>query len=218
MFKRRTPRPFWRVMRESLWPRGGWTRAAQYVKHRLNRLPDSPHRISRGIMAGVMTTFTPFYGLHFILSAIIARLINGNILAALLATFFGNPLTYVPIGIVSLQTGYFILGIEKGTEVTEGLVAKFSWAGRDLFRNLWAYIIDSPRDWTHLRIFWDDVFYPYTIGGIIPGIIAGVIAYYVSLPLITAYQKRRVGKLKARLEALHRKVSKKETTNGTTDV
>ena len=33
---------------------------------------------------------------------------RGNILAAILATFFGNPLTYVPIGIVSLQTGYWL--------------------------------------------------------------------------------------------------------------
>ena len=73
--------------------------------------PIRPHRIARGIFAGVFTTFTPFFGLHFVVAAILARLMRGNILAALLATFFGNPLTYVPIGVVSLKTGHFLLGL-----------------------------------------------------------------------------------------------------------
>ena len=211
VFKRRDPRPWWRIIKEALWPRGGWGRAAQYIKHRLRRLPDSPHKISRGILAGVLTTFTPFYGLHFVFAAIIARLIQGNILAALLATFFGNPLTYVPIGIISLNTGYFLLGIQTDDmKVDEGLIAKFSGAGKDLFGNLWAYVTGAPRDWSHLAVFWQDVFWPYTVGGIIPGIIAGIICYYISLPLITAYQNRRRGRLKERLSALKRPLGKKE--------
>ena len=65
VFKRRDRRPIHRVVRELLWPRGGWARAARYVRHRLHRLPDPPERIARGIFAGVFTTFTPFYGFHF---------------------------------------------------------------------------------------------------------------------------------------------------------
>jgi len=84
-----------RVVGEALYPRGGWARAFHYVKHRVRRLPDSPERIARGIWAGVFVTFTPLYTMHFIVAALIARLIQGNILAALMATFFGNPLTYV---------------------------------------------------------------------------------------------------------------------------
>ena len=92
------------------WPKGGWKRAFHYVHYRLRRLPDSSQKISRGIWAGLFATFTPFYGLHFLTAAIIARLLKGNILAALLATFFGNPLTYFPIGAISIKTGNFILG------------------------------------------------------------------------------------------------------------
>ncbi|MDA0961670.1 MAG: DUF2062 domain-containing protein, partial [Proteobacteria bacterium] len=93
VFKRRERRSVWRAGVEFLYPRGGWTRAFHYVKHRVRRLPDSPERIARGIWAGVFTTFTPFYGLHFIVAAIISRVMQGNILASLMATFFGNPLT-----------------------------------------------------------------------------------------------------------------------------
>ncbi|WP_431358125.1 hypothetical protein [Sulfitobacter albidus] len=48
IFKRRDPKPWLRSVAEFLWPRGGWTRAFHYVKHRMRRLPDSPERIARG--------------------------------------------------------------------------------------------------------------------------------------------------------------------------
>ena len=94
MFKRRETRSWLRAIAEFFYPRGGWRRAASYVGHRLRRLPDPPHRIARGIAAGVFVCFTPFFGLHFFMAAILAFLMQGNIVAALLATFFGNPLTF----------------------------------------------------------------------------------------------------------------------------
>ena len=93
VFKRRDRRPVWEIVARALYPRGGWRRAAEYIALRLRRLPDSPEKIARGIGAGVFTTFTPFYGLHFILAGILAKILRGNIVAAILGTFFGNPLT-----------------------------------------------------------------------------------------------------------------------------
>ena len=60
VFKRRDRRAVINIMRDLLWPKGGWSRAFQYVKHRVRRLPDTPERIARGIWVGVFTTFTPF--------------------------------------------------------------------------------------------------------------------------------------------------------------
>ena len=77
-------------MAQALWPRGGRRRAFLYVRHRVNRLPGSPEQIGRGIWVGVFITFTPFYGLHFGISALLAWMIRGNVIAALLATFFGR--------------------------------------------------------------------------------------------------------------------------------
>ncbi|AUC52851.1 MAG: DUF2062 domain-containing protein [Sagittula sp.] len=206
MFKRRDRRPIWRIVAEALWPKGGWGRAARYVRLRLNRLPDPPNRIARGIFAGVFTTFTPFYGLHFIVAATLAWLMRGNILAALLSTFFGNPLTYVPIGVIAMKTGYWLLGLHGHPDHHDGsLGAKFVKAGQDLWDNFYAIFTPEQTDWSHLRIFYDEVFYPYMIGGIIPGIIAGTIAYYVSLPLITAFQNRRKGVIKAKLAELKKR-------------
>ena len=208
VFKRRDRRPIWRVLVEALWPRGGWGRAVRYIRLRLNRLPDPPHRIARGIFAGVFTTFTPFYGMHFVVAATLALILRGTVLAALLSTFFGNPLTYVPIGVASLKTGYWLLGIDgRGPhdEDHAGLVEKFLRAGNDLWDNLVTLFTGREAEWDHLLRFYNEVFYPYMIGGIIPGIIMGLVMYYISLPIITAYQNRRKGALKAKLAALKKK-------------
>lgn len=221
VFKRRDRRPYWRIIFEFFWPRGGWTRAFHYVKHRLRRLPDTPETIARGIFAGVFTTFTPFFGMHFMVAALIALILRGNILAALLATFVGNPLTYVPIGVLSLQLGYWILGMSQHAGpphhydgIAHGFGGKFLAAADDLKDNIWALFTDVDANWHGLIAFYNEIFFPYMIGGVIPGVIAGLVAYYISVPLIRAYQARRKGALKAKLAALRAKSAAKSARKG----
>lgn len=178
-------------------------RAFEYVKHRLRRLPDTPEKISRGVAAGVFITFTPLFGLHFVLAALIAKIIRGNIIAAILGTFFGNPLTYVPIAAVSFEMGHMILGRrlpEDGIELTLG--ETFAGAGRDLWSNFLALFGPERMDWHRLDIFYRDVFLPFLVGGILPGIVTGIVMYYISVPVIRAYQNRRRKKLRAKLAQL----------------
>jgi len=206
VFKRRDRRSALRVVGDALYPRGGWTRAFHYVKHRVRRLPDSPERIARGIFAGVFVTFTPFYMMHFIVAAAIARMMQGNILASLMATFFGNPLTYVPIGVISLQTGHWLLGTEF-EEAHTSFGGKFIDAGRDLKHNFLTLFNDDVPDWHGLAIFYDEVFFPYLVGGLIPGVITASVCYYLSVPLIRAYQQRRKGLIRDKLAAMKKKAA-----------
>jgi uncharacterized protein (DUF2062 family) len=206
VFKRRERRSLAEIVGRSLYPRGGWARAFEYVKHRVRRLPDTPEKISRGIWAGVFTTFTPFYGLHFVVAAIVAKVMRGNILAALLATFFGNPLTYLPIAVASLSTGHFLLGTRpKHGPLDTSLGDKFAGAGDDLLHNLMAIFTAEKMDWHKLGVFYNEVFFPYMIGGIVPGVVVATICYYLSLPLIGAYQNRRRKILQAKLDQLKKK-------------
>lgn len=214
VFKRREKRSWLQIVAESFWPRGGWGRAAIYVKHRIRRLPDSPHRIARGIATGVFVSFTPFYGLHFIVAFVIAKVIGGNVLAAMLATFFGNPLTFPFIAAIALKTGYWLLGLEVSPavrrqleaggaeEMSDGLIAVFSGAFADLFSNIHALFTPEHAHWDRLGAFYDQIFLPFLVGGILPGLVVGVVAYHVALPLIAAYQSRRAKKLKRKLDAL----------------
>ncbi|MBS1302211.1 DUF2062 domain-containing protein [Loktanella sp. SALINAS62] len=188
-------------MASAVYPEGGWRRAFWYVQRRLQRLPDTPEKIGRGIWAGVFTTFTPFYGLHFVVAAMIAKLMRGNILAALMATFFGNPLTYLPIAAASLGVGHWVLG--RGPHEDIGSVGgKFASAGRELAQNIWALFTPGRADWHGLSIFYHDIFFPYLIGGLLPGVVCATVAYFLAVPVLRVQQNRRRKVLRAKLEKL----------------
>jgi uncharacterized protein (DUF2062 family) len=202
IFKRRDSRSLLRVAAESLWPRGGWLRAFHYVKHRMHRLPGTPEQIARGIFAGAFTVFTPFFGLHFVVAAVLAKLMRGSILAALLATFLGNPLTYIPIAYTSLKTGHFLLGTRMRGELDQSIFSSFTAAAGDLWHNFVALFTPERAHWDELARFYDDVFFPWMVGAIVPGLLAGMVCYYLSVPVIRAYQKRRTARLRKKMEKL----------------
>lgn len=199
MFKR-NPRSYLRIVTEFFYPRGGWYRAARYVLHRLRRLPDPADRISRGIAAGVFVSFSPLFGLHFVTAALIAYVVRGNLLAAILATFVGNPITFPFIAGLSLNLGARFLGYPPRDMRLTQIVDAFSRAGDDIWHNFLAIFTHRAADWEGLSLFFDRVFLPYLIGGILPGLGAALIAFGLSRPIITAYQKRRVKQIRKRYE------------------
>jgi uncharacterized protein (DUF2062 family) len=119
-----------------------------------------------------------------------------------LGTFVGNPLTYVPIAFLSLQTGHWILGSTKRGELNESLFHKFSAAAGDLWHNVVAMFTPETAHWDELSRFYDDVFFPWMIGSLIPGTIFGLLFYYISVPVIRAYQKRRTARLQKKMQKL----------------
>ncbi len=173
--------------------------------HRLRRLPDPPHRIARGIAIGVFVCFTPFFGFHLVIATILVFLIQANLLAALLATFFGNPLTFPVIAIVSLELGQWMLGAPGDVHLPQ-VFAEFTSASVELWRNITALFTNDVAQWRQLCGFFWRVFWPYLVGGLIPGIITGTVAYILALSAVTAYQKHRIRKLKERYSSSRMKL------------
>lgn len=200
IFKRRDTRPLLRTIAEFFWPRGGWRRAATYILHRMRRLPDLPERICIGIAAGLYVSFLPLYGLHFVTAALVAWIFRGNILAALLATFYGNPLTFPLMAAGGLELGGRLLGTEVRMSVS-GVISAIGRAGSELSHNLFTVITGDPVHWGRLVSFWHEVYLPYMVGGLLLGLPFAVAAYFVHLPLVRAYQRSRQKRLKQRFEA-----------------
>lgn len=200
MFKRRDPKTWPRAIFEAIWPKGGWGRAASYVMHRIRRLPDPPHKIARGIAAGVFVTFTPFFGFHFVLAAMLAFVMQGNIVAAILATFVGNPLTFPVIAAACLEMGQWMLDT-PGVGPLKVVFSDFGRASAELWHNILAIFTGEKAHWEFLGHFFWRVVWPYTVGGIIPGIITAIISYMLARPAVAAYQRRRVARLKQRYES-----------------
>lgn len=190
VFKRRERLSWTQRVSQTVYPRTGWRRAVEYIGHRVKRLPDTPHKIALGFACGVFVSFSPLFGLHFFYAWICARIVRGNGIASLIGTFVGNPLTFPLIAASSFGLGRWITGM-RGREHGESVMGAFSEAGAGLWQSFKSLFGFGEPALDRLGPFWSDVFFPYLIGGIFTGLITAAVFYFLTKPLVAAYQSRR---------------------------
>ena len=159
----------------------------------MRRLPDTPHRIAFGFALGVFASFTPFFGAHILLAAGLAKLLRGNIVASLIGTLAGNPLTFPLIASVSLGLGRRILGYGASGEDFSRVSDAFGEAAGGLWSSLLSLVGRGDSQWRRLEPFVDYILWPYFVGGLLPGLAAALASYLLLRPLVAAYQARRRG-------------------------
>ncbi|MEM1264744.1 MAG: DUF2062 domain-containing protein [Pseudomonadota bacterium] len=191
MFKRRKSLGFLAKTREWVYPRSGWRRALEYIGHRIKRLPDTPHKIALGFSCGVFVSFSPLFGFHFIYAGVCAWIVRGNILAAFIGTLVGNPVTFPLMATTSLTAGYWLLGVEAEAAGFRAIMDRFGEAVGALWQAVRAPFGGGPADLSGLGAFWSEVFLPYYVGGIFPGLLVAAVFYFATRPLVEAYQTRR---------------------------
>jgi uncharacterized protein (DUF2062 family) len=169
LFRRREAEDFWTRIRVHLWPRRSWSRSGRYVVYRLRRLSATPHAIALGFSAGVFSAITPFLGTHLIMASLVAWIAGGSIVAAVLGTFVGNPLTYPFIWYGTYRVGNFMLG-NHGTKTKIDLSDGIFQASLD---HLWP------------------ILKPMSLGTIPVGLAAAALSYVLVKPAVEAYQHRR---------------------------
>ena len=69
-----------------------------------------------------------------------------------------------------------------------------------LWRNIAAIFTDERMQWGGLVQFWHDIYVPYFIGALLPGFVISAVAYYVTIPIVQAYQKARAAKYDERTD------------------
>jgi uncharacterized protein (DUF2062 family) len=190
VFKRRSPRGWFSWSRQMIYPDGGFRRATRYVMHRLSRLPDDPRKVARGVFAGMVVSFLPIPGFQFLAAWGLAWIMRGNVLASLLATFASNPLTTPFIAVFSVGFGHWLLGIDAPLSAEE-IGRAFAHAGDNLWKNFLAIFTAAPTDWSGVSYFWHTIWWPYFVGSIGPAILAGIASYYITIPVVEAYQRAR---------------------------
>lgn len=198
VFKRRDRPPLSHRLRAAVYPRKGWTRAAEYIGMRVRRIPDTPHRIALGFACGAFASFSPFFGLHLLYAFGLARLVRGNALAALIGTVVGNPLTFPVIAALSMALGRRILGAGATGRDFGRIVEAFRQAGEGLWAGLLSVFGLAHADWAKLAAFGQDVLLPYFVGGLLPGLVAAIASYYAVRAVVAAYQAARRARLAAR--------------------
>ena len=192
MFKRRERRSFFRFIYEVVFSLKGISRAIEYVGIRLKRIPDTPHKISLGMSCGIFASFTPLFGLHFLIAGLLSYLLRANVLASLIGTFIGNPITFPIITVFNLKLGEWILGSDEyssvdGGKIFEGFLDFIFLIYKSFFTEGSIGENSVPR----MNEFLNGVFIPYSLGGVILGIFIAFISYFLLRPLVSTYQKKR---------------------------
>ena len=192
MFKRRERRSIFRFFSEVIFSLKGIGRAIEYVGIRLKRIPDTPHKISLGMSCGIFASFTPLFGLHFLIAGLLSYVLRANVLASLIGTFIGNPITFPIITVFNLKLGESILGSSEYSSVDGGKIFEgFLDFVFLIYKNLFTEGSVGENSVPKLNEFLNGVFIPYSLGGLIGGIFVAILSYFLLRPLVATYQKQR---------------------------
>lgn len=183
MFLRRNKPPIHHRVSHMIWPRSGWRRAMKYMMHRLHRLPGSTYSLAAGFACGAALSFTPFVGLHFVLAAIVAIIIGGNVVASAIGTVVGNPWTFPFIWISVHNVGNWILGrgIDEASAESLDFVVLFTRLLEAFLRLDLAYI------WETLWPVWS----PMIVGSLPIGLLVWFVTYGIVYQVIASYRRVR---------------------------
>jgi uncharacterized protein (DUF2062 family) len=171
------------------WPRIGWRRAIRYYWHRLHRMHGTSVSIAAGLACGVGSAFSPLIGTHFVLAILLAWVVRGNAVAAVIGTFVVNPWTAPPVWFATYYLGSHLLGIDEGgADAFRHFVAMF----RDLTEA--AFTLDGELFRTQV---WP-VLLPMLVGSVPLGMVSGLATYLILEPTLRMVQARRRARLGAR--------------------
>jgi uncharacterized protein (DUF2062 family) len=152
-----------------------WARTLRYYYHRVVRLNGHPQAIARGVAAGVFAGWFPWFGVQILIAVMIATLIRGNRIAAAMATWVSNPLTYLPIFAFNFQVGRWLL---KADVSMEGLTELSSWSS----------VMEVGQDVIEVLLF----------GCAVVGSLVAVASYSLSLGIIQSFRRQRIQKRRSR--------------------
>ena len=155
----KSPARVFRSLRRLAWPRGG-LRGFPAMLDRALRRKTAPHSIALGMAAGAFASALPFLGLHMAIAALLAWAIGGNLVAAVIGTWVGNPFSFPFIWFAAFESGHYLLG-------TQGDFAALTMSWSALGEILW----------------------PMTIGGSVVGLGLAGLTYAATLWGVGAYQR-----------------------------
>ncbi len=192
IFRRREMPTLKERLRVWLWPRRSWERSLRYVSLRMVRMRAAPHKVALGCAIGVFASVTPFLGVQMLIAVVLAMTLRANVAAALLGTFFGNPLTWPVIWATTYTLGCALLGIPGGLD------ALLLLENVQNFTN--ALLRFSPElIYAAANILWPFV-HPMFIGSLPIGLLSAAAFYYVSRRAAASYALNRAQRMKLRLQ------------------
>lgn len=168
--------------RSNPWRR--WKAALRLSARKLSRLRASPHEIALGCAVGVFTSVTPLLGVQTLMAIVLAFVLRASVPAAVVGTFFGNPLSWPFIWASTYAMGLQLVGLEGVFDPTA--------IERNML-HLWAAVLErSPHimDAT-VALLWP-LLWPMLAGSVPIGLLTAAIVYYISRNAVRAWRDRSI--------------------------
>ena len=154
------------------------------------RIKDSASAIAVGVACGVFISFTPLMGLHIVLAVALAWILGGNIVASVIGTAVGNPLTFPFIWLATYRAGSWVIGARGAREET----------ATNFGAEVWRMISERSGGLGEALIgIGENFIWPMMVGGVPLGIVAAFAAYWLTKPTIVAFQEAQA-KRRLRME------------------
>ncbi len=180
LFRRKTPNVLAGV-KSFIWPQKGFIRGWIYLAMRILRLRSSDYSLAAGIASGVAVSFTPLIGFHFILAALLAWLVRGNLIMAMIGTIVGNPWTFPLIWVLIHSVGVSLLG-NPSTETDVSMLS-------------YEFLMNSP----------GSVLVSMLLGGLVTGSVLGIIVFALAYSYAGKIREKMVA---IKINRMRRKVKK----------
>lgn len=158
-------------------------RICKFYLLKIKRHQGSPHSLAGGIAVGVLVGLTPTMPFHTILIGLICLITRTSVVVGVAVGWIVcNPLTCLPIYYLAALAGNYLtpyeLQLSKVKLVVEQLRAGAS------FIDMFALIAQAGGEAVVVML----------IGGFSIGVPAGVVTYYVCLPIIIGMRHKRLAK------------------------
>ncbi|MCZ2203817.1 DUF2062 domain-containing protein [Bartonella sp. A05] len=184
LFRHRKPVDFGERIRLLFWPRCSFSRSLSYMRKRILRISETPHKIALGFAIGVFLACSPLFGLHIFLAVFFSWVLRGNFAAAIIGTVLSNPLTFFLIIMADYKIGILCLSFL-------GYVNEVSLSQ--------VYMMFDDLTLLNIRqIFkgtWDSIMMPMILGGILLGFVLGSLSYLSIHRAISRFQQNRYKKI-----------------------
>lgn len=216
MFRRRTPLTILSQIRSVVWPERGFRRLFSYLIQRVVRLPGTSGSIAIGVASGVAASFLPFIGLHFLIAALLALLLRGNVLASAIGTFFGNPWTFVFIWVSDYRLGLWLL--KQSGYGDQFVVLQLRQLADIMTVFIHFFTFSTGVSWEQVAEPFEQVFLPMVIGGTVLAFMSWFSAFvlcYYSLEWWRAHRAKRLTNISTSVKSRKKTVNNDSTSNKT---
>lgn len=146
-------------------------------------MSDTPHKVAAGLASGMAVALTPLIGIQFVVAALLAFALRGNILASAVGSFIANPWTLPAIWETTYHIGAWILPGTPESPSPDTLDYLKTFGAVAAAALTFQFDLLPGR----LRPIW----LPMMVGSLPLATICWVVSYWLTRAFIERYQARR---------------------------